>query len=73
MFVGEIVEKGVLFIHIRPFTYAHVSPARQVQSNRNESGPLTPDHLREAYRMYQEETGRVGSARPVRGKRLFVR
>ncbi|OAX41785.1 TAFII28-domain-containing protein [Rhizopogon vinicolor AM-OR11-026] len=50
-----------------------VEKARQVQSQRNESGPLTPDHLREAYRMYQAETGRVGSARPVRGKRLFVR
>ncbi|KAG1791131.1 histone-fold-containing protein [Suillus subaureus] len=50
-----------------------VEKARQVQSRRNDSGPLTPDHLREAYRMYQAETGRVGSARPMRGKRLFVR
>lgn len=50
-----------------------VEKARQVQSRRNDSGPLTPDHLREAYRMYQAETGRVGSARPIRGKRLFVR
>lgn len=50
-----------------------VEKARQVQARRNDSGPLTPDHLREAYRMYQAETGRVGSARPMRGKRLFVR
>ncbi|KAG1774691.1 TAFII28-domain-containing protein [Suillus placidus] len=50
-----------------------VEKARQVQLRRNDSGPLTPDHLREAYRMYQAETGRVGSARPMRGKRLFVR
>ncbi|KAG2152800.1 TAFII28-domain-containing protein [Suillus clintonianus] len=50
-----------------------VEKARQVQSRRNDSGPLTPDHLREAYRMYQAETGRVGSARPMRGKRLFVK
>ncbi|KAG0707203.1 TAFII28-domain-containing protein [Suillus ampliporus] len=50
-----------------------VEKARQVQSKRNDSGPLTPDHLREAYRMYQAETGRVGSARPMRGKRLFVK
>ncbi|KAG1720827.1 TAFII28-domain-containing protein [Suillus paluster] len=50
-----------------------VEKARHVQSKRNDTGPLTPDHLREAYRMYQAETGRVGSARPTRGKRLFVR
>ena len=47
--------------------------ARQVQTRRGDTGPLSPDHLREAYRMYQEETGRVGAARPLRGKRLFVR
>lgn len=47
--------------------------ARQVQARRGETGPLSPDHLREAYRMYQEETGRVGAARPLRSKRLFVR
>ncbi|EIW77916.1 TAFII28-domain-containing protein [Coniophora puteana RWD-64-598 SS2] len=50
-----------------------VEKAREVQTRRNETGPLTPDHLREAYRMYQEETGRVGSARAGRGRRLFVR
>lgn len=47
--------------------------ARAVQIRRGDSGPLSPDHLREAYRMYQEETGRVGAARPLRSKRLFVR
>ncbi|KAI0699525.1 hTAFII28-like protein conserved region-domain-containing protein [Cerioporus squamosus] len=50
-----------------------VEKARSVQARRGESGPLSPDHLREAYRMYQEETGRVGAARPLRSKRLFVR
>ncbi|KAI0740172.1 hTAFII28-like protein conserved region-domain-containing protein [Earliella scabrosa] len=50
-----------------------VEKARQVQARRGETGPLSPDHLREAYRMYQEETGRVGAARPLRSKRLFVR
>ncbi|THV03911.1 TAFII28-domain-containing protein [Dendrothele bispora CBS 962.96] len=50
-----------------------VEKARKVQARRGETGPLSPDHLREAYRMYQEETGRVGAAKPVKGKRLFVR
>ncbi|KAJ7188882.1 TAFII28-domain-containing protein [Mycena filopes] len=50
-----------------------VEKARAVQERRGETGPLSPDHLREAYRMYQEETGRVGSARPLRAKKLFVR
>ncbi|KAF9071567.1 hTAFII28-like protein conserved region-domain-containing protein [Rhodocollybia butyracea] len=50
-----------------------VEKARQVQARRGETGPLSPDHLREAYRMYQQETGNVGAARPVRSKRLFVR
>ncbi|KAK7057715.1 TAFII28-domain-containing protein [Favolaschia claudopus] len=50
-----------------------VEKARHVQARRGETGPLAPDHLREAYRMYQEETGAVGAARPGKGKRLFVR
>ncbi|KAH8104324.1 TAFII28-domain-containing protein [Phellopilus nigrolimitatus] len=50
-----------------------VEKARRVQQSRGESGPLSPDHLREAYREYQDEAGRVGAARPVRGKKLFVR
>ncbi|KAF8883028.1 hTAFII28-like protein conserved region-domain-containing protein [Infundibulicybe gibba] len=50
-----------------------VEKARAVQARRGDTGPLSPDHLREAYRAYQEETGRVGAARPVRSKRLFVR
>lgn len=47
--------------------------ARAVQEHRGEAGPLSPDHLREAYRLYQKETGRVGAARPLKGKRLFMR
>lgn len=50
-----------------------VEKARKVQQERGESGPLSPDHLRQAYLEYQEETGRVGAARPHRGKKLFVR
>ena len=47
--------------------------ARAVQRRRGDTGPLTPDHMREAYRMYQQETGRVGAARPLKGKKVFVR
>ncbi|KZT65698.1 TAFII28-domain-containing protein [Daedalea quercina L-15889] len=50
-----------------------VEKARLVQERRGETGPLSPDHLREAYRMYQKETGRVGAARPLHAKRLFTR
>ncbi|KZV98921.1 TAFII28-domain-containing protein [Exidia glandulosa HHB12029] len=50
-----------------------VEKARFVQQQRREVGPLSPDHLREAYCLYQEETGRVGAARPLRGKRVFMR
>ncbi|KAJ3520906.1 hypothetical protein NM688_g9092 [Phlebia brevispora] len=50
-----------------------VEKAREVQARRGEHGPLSPDHLREAYRLYQQETGRVGAARPLRSKRIFVK
>ncbi|KAL4248042.1 TAF11 family protein [Abortiporus biennis] len=50
-----------------------IEQARAVQASRGESGPLAPDHLREAYRLYQQKHGRVGAARPLKGKRLFVR
>jgi transcription initiation factor TFIID subunit 11 len=50
-----------------------IEKARQVQARRGDNGPLSPDHLREAYRMYQQEAGNVGAAKPVRGKKLFVR
>jgi len=50
-----------------------VEKARAVQTRRGETGPLSPDHLREAYRAYQEQTGHVGAARPLRAKKLFVR
>ncbi|KAF7297923.1 TAFII28 domain-containing protein [Mycena chlorophos] len=50
-----------------------VEKARAVQERRGETGPLTPDHLREAYRLYQQETGAVGAARPLKRKKLFVR
>ncbi|KAF7356828.1 TAFII28-domain-containing protein [Mycena venus] len=50
-----------------------IEKARAVQARRGETGPLAPDHLREAYRMYQEETGRVGVARPLKANKLFVK
>ncbi|KAI0316291.1 hTAFII28-like protein conserved region-domain-containing protein [Amylostereum chailletii] len=50
-----------------------VEKARAVQTRRGETGPLSPYHLREAYHMYQLETGRVGAARPLKSKRLFQR
>ena len=74
VFVGEIVEKGdsLTFCDIGNVIDRLVS-ARAVQARRGEKGPLSPDHLREAYRLYQQETGRVGASRPLRGKRLFTR
>ncbi|KII84754.1 hypothetical protein PLICRDRAFT_146236 [Plicaturopsis crispa FD-325 SS-3] len=50
-----------------------IEKARADQERRGDHGPLSPDNLRQAYRAYQQETGRVGAARPVRNKRLFVR
>lgn len=76
VFVGEIVEKGehAGSAHLTFDLYPCDSAiARAVQARRGETGPLSPDHLREAYRLYQAETGRVGSARAGRGRKLFVR
>lgn len=50
-----------------------VESARKIQARKGQTGPLSPDDLREAYREYQKEAGRVGAARPLRGKKLFVR
>ena len=47
--------------------------AREVQIARKETGSLSPEHIREAYRLYTIESGRVGSALPARGQRLFTR
>ncbi|OSX62993.1 hypothetical protein POSPLADRAFT_1141042 [Postia placenta MAD-698-R-SB12] len=74
VFVGEMVEKGShLSLAVGWLLTGNLVTARAVQDRRGEAGPLSPDHLREAYRAYQQETGRVGAARPLRGKRLFVR
>lgn len=71
VFVGEIIERGELEVL---FTGKIDHPlARAVQTRRGETGPLSPDHLREAYVIYQHEFGRLGAARPLRSKKLFVR
>lgn len=71
VFVGEIIERGgseALFL-----CCVDRQTARAVQTRKGETGPLSPDHLREAYVIYQHEFGRVGAARPLRSKKLFVR
>jgi transcription initiation factor TFIID subunit 11 len=77
VFVGEIVEKGDSSFPFMRQQHCIVSnpplTARAVQTRRGDTGPLSPDHLREAYRAYQEESGHVGAARPLRAKKLFVR
>ncbi len=75
VFVGEMVEKGLCTPPVELLSLdpdLHIS-ARAVQAQRGDMGPLSPDHLREAYRQYQKETGRVGAARPLKSKRLFTR
>lgn len=53
--------------------FTHSPTAREIQEIQGETGPLTPDHLRKAYRWYVDEYGWVGPARPLKGKKLFVR
>ncbi|KAJ2862398.1 transcription initiation factor TFIID subunit 11 [Coemansia aciculifera] len=47
-----------------------VERAVQVQEERGDTGPLTPDHLREAYRLYKKETQTAASSSGFT-KRLF--
>ncbi|KAB5588759.1 hypothetical protein CTheo_7803 [Ceratobasidium theobromae] len=60
VFVGEIIE---LARHVQ----------QQSLPPGAAPGPLSPDHLRAAYQLYIQQTGHVGSAKPARGRRLFVR
>lgn len=74
VFVGEVVEKGTF--QLFPWltcSQTSLSTARKIQARQGQSGPLTPDHLREAYRQYQMENGRIGPAKKGAGKKLFVR
>jgi transcription initiation factor TFIID subunit 11 len=73
IFVGEIVEKGDLASIMFLLAYVMSNLARAIQERQGEKGPLTPEHLRKAYRAYQEEYGCVGPAKPLKGKKLFVR
>jgi transcription initiation factor TFIID subunit 11 len=75
VFVGEIVEKGQFVALYSLCLKSNPSgpKARAVQARRGETGPLAPDHLREAYHAYQIEAGRVGAARPLKSKHLFRR
>jgi len=50
-----------------------VEKARAIQERQGETGPLTAEHLRKAYRAYQEECGTVGPAKRSKGRKLFVR
>ncbi|KAG8722074.1 hypothetical protein FRC09_006863 [Ceratobasidium sp. 395] len=60
VFVGEIIE---LARHVQEQSSPPGTPP----------GPLSPDHLRAAYQLYVQQTGHVGSAKPARGRRLFMR
>ncbi|KAF8321270.1 histone-fold-containing protein [Clavulina sp. PMI_390] len=55
------------------FVAEMVEKAREIQKAKGETGALAPEHLREAYRQYSEEYGRVGPAQPMKGKLRFVR
>jgi transcription initiation factor TFIID subunit 11 len=71
VFVGEIIERGES--EASSLCCINHPTARAVQARKGETGPLSPDHLREAYVIYQHEFGRVGAARSLRSKKLFVR
>ncbi|QRV85476.1 TAFII28-domain protein [Ceratobasidium sp. AG-Ba] len=60
VFVGEIIE---LARHVQQQPLPPGTPP----------GPLSPEHLRAAYQLYVQQTGQIGSAKPARGRRLFVR
>lgn len=69
IFVGEIIEKGKhLDSKIFPFssymrlTFALTTTytAREIQTARGETGPLRPNHLREAHRQYYLRRERPG-------------
>ncbi|KAJ2337949.1 transcription initiation factor TFIID subunit 11, partial [Coemansia sp. RSA 2671] len=47
-----------------------VERAVQIQAERGDTGSLTPDHLREAYRLYKKETQTTASSSGFT-KRLF--
>lgn len=88
VFVGEIIEKGVISLaanlKVRVLN-SNVLPkkAREVQAKYNsrdssdvngaDTEPLSPEHIREAFRLYQFETGKIGAARVHKGRKLFVR
>ena len=59
VFVGEIVEKGKTTNSGLTIRVIITSLARDVQQQWGETGALTPNQLREAYRLYKVEKGAV--------------
>ena len=70
--LGACIASGV-FLWVKDLIRQGRDTEWSAEQKRGETGPLSPDHLREAYRLYQKETGRVGAARPLKSKRIFVK
>ncbi|ETS60666.1 hypothetical protein PaG_04562 [Moesziomyces aphidis] len=73
IFVGEIIEKGkhrghphqhVTVVHSELTSLFSGATAREIQAARDESGPLRPNHLREAHRQYYLQRERPGHYPP---------
>ena len=72
VFVGEIVEKGELGARAELLTYLLITTIDSLaRSVAQHDGSLTPNDLREAYRLYQAEH-KAGSGGVAR-KKLFVK
>ncbi|KTW29729.1 hypothetical protein T552_00936 [Pneumocystis carinii B80] len=54
---------------VKVFIGEIVEKALDIQKKWGHSGPLAPEHLREAYRLYKQETKRIPQNRTIR--RLF--
>ncbi|KAI3480514.1 hypothetical protein L1887_57361 [Cichorium endivia] len=79
IFVGEIIEKGkhrghphehVTVVHSELTSLFSGATAREIQAARDESGPLRPNHLREAHRRVLSPTRTAGSLSARHHRRL---